>query len=608
MTEEINFTIIIPHYNSVKELDKLLKTIPERNDLQVIVVDDCSTEGLDYLEELKKQNQHFLWLQTDCNGGAGKARNKGLEHAKGRFIMFADADDLYEEGLNEILSQYTHSDYDIIYFNARIKNFNGEFSNNPRLSKVNQVFQQYDLQENPNDIKFKITQVWPKIFSSEFIKNNQITFEETAIFNDVYFSTLSDFYAKKIKIDFRNLYIQNKRIGSVSHSPSISTAMTKHRIMCWRSNFLKEIKMDSPEEDDYFLRNMNYIFDNAKWKDLYEFFRLSSKWGLKKNYILKYYLINRKTFFYNRTNSRINNIKFIKNFIDYHKYLRHKVRTTRKEARKLWNKIKRSFNEPLKLDIHAVEHCNLNCGGCSHFSPVAQKEFCNLKVLEKSLKKLSKFKKHFFAIQILGGEPLLNPDLSDLLITVRKYFENKRITLITNGLLFLNPKKLPKDFWQTCRENNIIIKLSRYPIDIDFSEIEKAIINEGVEYELFADRSEGERGWNEILLYRNGSPCRALKYPPLKLLRCTMYNCFQLVGDRIYACSQSAYVRHLNKAFNLDFKISRKDYIKVDNLKTIYSLRKLLIFSTPFCKYCAGTYTKVPWRLSEKNQEEWVRM
>lgn len=79
------YTLIIPHYNIPYLLQRLLKTVPQRIDLQVIIVDDCSTKDLDKLNQLKIDFKEIEWYSTGTNGGGGKARNVGLSHAKGQY-------------------------------------------------------------------------------------------------------------------------------------------------------------------------------------------------------------------------------------------------------------------------------------------------------------------------------------------------------------------------------------------------------------------------------------------------------------------------------------------------------------------------------------------
>ena len=96
-------------------------SIPKREDLQVIVVDDCSPEKDKYkLDAIKEKFPNVEFYSTEKNGGGGKARNIGLQHAKGKFLIFSDADDYFTSGFSDILDDYSGcSNYDIIFFNAK---------------------------------------------------------------------------------------------------------------------------------------------------------------------------------------------------------------------------------------------------------------------------------------------------------------------------------------------------------------------------------------------------------------------------------------------------------------------------------------------------------
>ena len=99
----IRLSIIIPHYNSADLLDKLLSTIPNVQEVQVIVVDDFSTQGLDELEECKQRyiNTNVEFYTNECKKSAGGARNTGLSYAKGQWLLFADADDYFLQDFYE---------------------------------------------------------------------------------------------------------------------------------------------------------------------------------------------------------------------------------------------------------------------------------------------------------------------------------------------------------------------------------------------------------------------------------------------------------------------------------------------------------------------------
>lgn len=90
----INYSIIIPHHNIPDLLGRCLRSIPEREDVQVIVVDDNSPGNENYLRdipELSRKNVEFYITKDGL--GAGHARNVGLSHAIGKWLVFSDSDD-----------------------------------------------------------------------------------------------------------------------------------------------------------------------------------------------------------------------------------------------------------------------------------------------------------------------------------------------------------------------------------------------------------------------------------------------------------------------------------------------------------------------------------
>ena len=86
----LNYSIIIPHKNCPDLLKRLLDSIPERDDVQIIVVDDNSDEGKK--PSIDRKDTEVILLDAERSKGAGRARNVGLEHAEGKWLLFADAD------------------------------------------------------------------------------------------------------------------------------------------------------------------------------------------------------------------------------------------------------------------------------------------------------------------------------------------------------------------------------------------------------------------------------------------------------------------------------------------------------------------------------------
>lgn len=91
-----------------------------------------------------------------------------------------------------------------------------------------------------------------------------------------------------------------------------------------------------------------------------------------------------------------------------------------------------------QLDICAAEHCNLGCYSCNHFSQLADPEFADTANVERDLRRLSELSGgNIPLIYLAGGEPLLNPELPELMRIARQYFPQSRVQIITNGLLLL---------------------------------------------------------------------------------------------------------------------------------------------------------------------------
>lgn len=116
--KKINYTFVIPHHNRPELLNRLLDTIPEREDIQIIVVDDNSDD--DKKPAIKRNGVQLIYIDKEHTKGAGKARNVGMEEAKGKWLLFADSDDIYEKGFVDVLDIYRNKDIDILCFNMYV--------------------------------------------------------------------------------------------------------------------------------------------------------------------------------------------------------------------------------------------------------------------------------------------------------------------------------------------------------------------------------------------------------------------------------------------------------------------------------------------------------
>jgi glycosyltransferase involved in cell wall biosynthesis len=92
-------------------------------DLELIVVDDNSSDGsVELLRELEKKDARLKFIVHDCNHGASCSRNDGLRAARGDFVAFCDADDLWKPDKLEcqIAHLTEHKDCDVAYCDSEI--------------------------------------------------------------------------------------------------------------------------------------------------------------------------------------------------------------------------------------------------------------------------------------------------------------------------------------------------------------------------------------------------------------------------------------------------------------------------------------------------------
>ena len=99
----IDYSIIIPHKNIPELLQRCLDSIPRRDDLEIIVVDNNSSpELVDFDHFPGMDRSDVVMVRDNESKGAGGARNTGVSIARGRWILFVDADDMFNDCINQI--------------------------------------------------------------------------------------------------------------------------------------------------------------------------------------------------------------------------------------------------------------------------------------------------------------------------------------------------------------------------------------------------------------------------------------------------------------------------------------------------------------------------
>lgn len=116
----MKFSIIVPVYNTSKYLKKCLDSVINQTnrDFEVIVINDGSVDNsLEILNEYEKKDERIKVITTQ-NQGLSMARNEGVKHSKGKYLLFLDSDDYIERQLLEKLDENINNNPDIVRFQA----------------------------------------------------------------------------------------------------------------------------------------------------------------------------------------------------------------------------------------------------------------------------------------------------------------------------------------------------------------------------------------------------------------------------------------------------------------------------------------------------------
>ena len=118
MENNPKISIIVPIYNAEKFIDRCMASIEAQTfrDYEIILVNDGSTDNSAALcQKYREQNSRVTYIEKE-NGGAGSARNAGMEAARGKYLAFPDIDDWFEpEMYDELYRLAEKGDYDMVF-------------------------------------------------------------------------------------------------------------------------------------------------------------------------------------------------------------------------------------------------------------------------------------------------------------------------------------------------------------------------------------------------------------------------------------------------------------------------------------------------------------
>lgn len=237
------------------------------------------------------------------------------------------------------------------------------------------------------------------------------------------------------------------------------------------------------------------------------------------------------------------------------------------------------------LEFFAADHCVFKCSGCSQCSPYLDEYFADVAVFEKSVKVLGQYLRPD-KITIVGGEPLLHPEIDSIIEIAERSGMFQKIHITTNAVNLMN---MSRDFWKKID----VLAISKYPANADFidagmDEIKAKCAANQVELQI---REMGV--FNHIVLSEENASREMVNEIYGKCIY--KYYCHTLSEGRIFRCSPAVnFKKYQEKLGNKQFNNSN-DYLMVedsDNFKM--DLFKYLDAGFPLesCNYCLGSSGK----------------
>ncbi len=254
----------------------------------------------------------------------------------------------------------------------------------------------------------------------------------------------------------------------------------------------------------------------------------------------------------------------------------------------------------IQFEIHLTDHCNLNCQMCDHFSPLAEEYYLDLQDFQKQMERLSfLFHKEAQFIRLLGGEPLLHPDVVSFFPITRACFPETDIKLYTNGLLL--PAQTDA-FWEACTKYNIIIVITKYPVKFDYDKLQKTLEEKKIPF--YYENPEPIKSSWHFPLDLNGTQNETISF---KL--CQMAGkCIFLKDNILYPCTVPGNIVHFNRYFGTGIPLSEQDGINIFETDSADEILDFLCTPIPFCKYCDTIHRRkgLEWKRTQKDIKEWT--
>lgn len=269
--KEVPFlSVIVPVYNAELYLEQSIESVLEQSyrDFELILINDCSKDNSKLIcENYAQRDKRIKVVDLKKNGGAGNARNIGIQHAKGQYITFMDSDDVIDKELyknaNDLVRRYN---LDMVVWGMTEEYYNAE----GKCYCINKIGMNNRLCLNEKEVEDIVIELEDKtlfgyqcnrFYRSSILIDHKIQFEKVILYEDYFFNLKVVQYIKTLGViedcGYHYMKRQNQSITS-SYVPEYFELSTR-RIATMYRLYEQWEKIDKKIIDILGARYLRYI-------------------------------------------------------------------------------------------------------------------------------------------------------------------------------------------------------------------------------------------------------------------------------------------------------------------------------------------------------------
>lgn len=301
----MGLSVIIPCYNAEKTIIRAIQSVINQRDVEVIVIDDCSTDNSWFVLQRYQKNcaDNLKIFKNENNIGAGKTRNRGIKLATKEYITFLDSDDEVSKDFENVLLENIEFKPDVIIYNAIIRQLNAKEKHlnmfysyrRPKTGKLDKGFAAV----------FTKGCTCGKAYRLDFVLANAVEFSKLSINEDTVFTKRALLAARTIYYIDKELYIYNFQEESLMHTVNITVDQACQAYNEISQGYIQDDRLNSLfflevvyagtkalilNSNDYHMIHEQFL----RWKRLYKKDRYF--WQYDYKYIVFYFMCSLKMY------------------------------------------------------------------------------------------------------------------------------------------------------------------------------------------------------------------------------------------------------------------------------------------------------------------------